>query len=402
MNPTAPHTKDTQYHRAQSANAPVICQAARFRGTGGTEEIHLIAEPTDSGDLARQLDWLHRATNEFLDKHNLPPESVVFRRFFCSDYANQITLLREHAFSNPRPADLPCAVSYVAQPPSPPARVALWAYHVSDPAGPLRKRREGNTLILERPDLTHFWTCGLLNTSDANVANQTTAIFAAYNNQLRDRDLNLADHVQRTWLFLRDIDADYTAMTAARREFFKQHGLTPETHYIASTGIEAAGLPPETRLTLDAYAIAGLQPAQIRHLRAPEQLSTTDTYGVTFERGTTVAYRDRQHVIISGTASIDQRGQVLHVGDIDRQLDRTLENIETLLRQAGAAPTDLGHLITYLRDPADAPHVRATLRQRYPDVPLLTTQAAVCRPTWLIEIEVIAITPANATGHPRL
>ena len=39
---------------------------------------------------------------------------------------------------------------------------------------------------------------------------------------------------------------------------------------------------------MDAYAIGGVESAQIEFLAAPDHLSPTHTYGVTFERGTSV------------------------------------------------------------------------------------------------------------------
>ena len=76
-------------------------------------------------------------------------------------------------------------------------------------------------------------------------------------------------------------------------------------------------------------------------LSALDHLSATDLYGVTFERATAVTYQDRKHIIISGTASIDSRGEIVAPGDIFKQLDRALENIDALLSSGKAQRTDL-------------------------------------------------------------
>ena len=39
---------------------------------------------------------------------------------------------------------------------------------------------------------------------------------------------------------IENIDGNYKGVVEARREFFAEHGLTPDTHFIASTGIEGA------------------------------------------------------------------------------------------------------------------------------------------------------------------
>jgi enamine deaminase RidA (YjgF/YER057c/UK114 family) len=74
-----------------------------------------------------------------------------------------------------------------------------------------------------------------------------------------------------------------------------------------------------------------------------------------------------------------------------RQLERTLENIDALLRSGAATLADMMYLIVYLRDAADYTRVEAYLRNRLPDLPTVITQSAVCRPGWLVEAEGIAI-----------
>ena len=190
---------------------------------------------------------------------------------------------------------------------------------------------------------------------------------------------------------MRDVDTQYAGMVRARRENFVEQGLTPDTHFIASTGI--GGSPADTRalVQLGTYALVGFQPAQQRYLYAKTHLNSTYEYGVTFERGTLMEYGDRQHVYISGTASINNKGEVVHVGDIVRQTERMWENVGALLAEAGSGFDDIAHLIVYLRDISDYDIVRELFCQRFPEVPCVITLAPVCRPTWLIEMECVAI-----------
>ncbi len=120
---------------------------------------------------------------------------------------------------------------------------------------------------------------------------------------------------------------------------------------------------------------------------------------MTFERGTRVAYGDRAHCLISGTASIDAAGRVVHRGDVARQLDRALENVAALLADGGAGLDDLTHLLVYLRDPADHARVLAYLDERLPDLPTVILHGPVCRPEWLIEVEGVAVADIP---HPAL
>jgi enamine deaminase RidA (YjgF/YER057c/UK114 family) len=381
----------------EATGLPGTVNVSRFRGESGVEEFHIVVQPGGPGSAEAQLDELSRSYAQVLASLGLPASTAVTRRFFCSDVHNQAALLNACPIAQPLSPDEPCAVSWVGQPPAPPAKLALLAYHVRDSRSELEKVQSGCCTTLVRGALAHHWTTGLMCPGPAGSYDQTRAIFDAYESVLRERNLRLADHVIRTWLYVANIDADYPGLVVARREFFAARGLTPQTHFIASSGIQGAAAEVAAKVALDAYAISGVRPEQIRFLAAPEHLSPTHIYGVTFERGTSVAYRDRKHAFISGTASIDRDGNILHAGDGCRQLDRTLENMEALLAQAGATLADMSHFIVYVRDPADHETARRQMRDRFPDVPLVVVTAPVCRPGWLIEVEGMAVVgEANA------
>jgi enamine deaminase RidA (YjgF/YER057c/UK114 family) len=194
---------------------------------------------------------------------------------------------------------------------------------------------------------------------------------------------------------VQNVDIQYAGMVVARREYFEREGLTPQTHFIASTGIEGRYTHPETLILIDAYAIANVQPEQIRYLYAPTHLNPTHEYGVTFERGATVDYGDRRHVFISGTASINNRGEIVHPFDVEKQTARTFENVQALLAEAGATMQHVTHIIIYLRDIADYAVTNRYVAQHYPDSPSVMLWAPVCRPGWLVEIECMAIIPVD-------
>ena len=196
----------------------------------------------------------------------------------------------------------------------------------------------------------------------------------------------------RTWFFVRDVDLNYAGVVKARKELFATQGLTAETHYIASTGIEGAPANPDSYVQMDGYAVEGIDPEQITYLKASSHLNPTYEYGVTFERGTAIRYGDRKQIFLSGTASIDNTGAICFPGDVIQQTQRMMENIEALLQEAGASTQDIVQAITYLRDPADYVLVRNYFEQHYPDLPQLIVKAPVCRPGWLIETECIALT----------
>lgn len=392
--PSSPHQE----------NFPVSVQFSRFRGKSGVEEIQWIIRPTQYAHFDTQLEWIEQTYKQAVKSMGLSMDTAVWRRFLCSDLINQADALRNKAFSNPQAHHhdgvTPCAVSWVGQVPASPSKVSLWAHHILDPSETLQKSIQDNTLSLQRGKLTHHWTTGVTCPLPNDSHAQTHGIFEKYGAFLKQHGLTLADNVLRTWFFVQNVDTNYAGLVEARNEVFDKEGLTPNTHYIASTGIEGGYIDAPTKAMMDAYAISGILPEQITYLHAPEHLSPTHLYGVAFERATAISYKDRKHILISGTASIDSMGETLHRGDINRQLERTLINIDALLMQAGATLEDMQVCIIYLRDPNDHGIVTKMMNQRYPDIPYEIVTAPVCRPGWLIEIEGLAAISHDAPELP--
>jgi enamine deaminase RidA (YjgF/YER057c/UK114 family) len=302
---------------------------------------------------------------------------LVWKRYFVSDVINQ------HVFI---PADSDTAVSIVQQPPLDGTKVAVWLYFVPD----VQLKKEAQGAVMEHAAYRHFYHTQLFSPG-ADEAAQTGTLFNQYIQLLAEQKCTLEKNCQRTWVFVQNVDTHYSGMVVSRRNCFEREGLTPDTHFIASTGIEGKFVYPEVLVFMDAYAVDGLQPEQIQYLYAPTHLSSTYRYGVTFERGTAIHYGDRRHIMISGTASINSQGEIEHPMDILKQTDRMFENILTLLAEADAGMTDIVHLIVYLRDISDYEMMAAYMKQHYPQIPQVIVWAPVCRPGWLVEAECMAI-----------
>jgi enamine deaminase RidA (YjgF/YER057c/UK114 family) len=300
------------------------------------------------------------------------------------------------------PDEGPVAVSIVQQPPAHGAKIALLAYHVERET-PFVKRNLGHYhTLVEMGGLRHLWStrmCAAADVGPASAADQTREVFRELIGALAAQGGTLRDDCVRTWLYIRDVDVFYQDMVKSRADMFRREGLTGDTHFIASTGIEGACAHHYDLVAMDAYSVLGLAHGQVSYLNDFDHLCATKDYGVTFERATRVAYGDRAHIFISGTASIDGEGWVVHPGDVKLQLDRALENVDALLADGEAKLADLTHLIVYLRDRGDYCLVRDRLGERFPGLPMQIVQGPVCRPEWLIEVEGIA---AKAIQKPDL
>ena len=80
------------------------------------------------------------------------------------------------------------------------------------------------------------------------------------------------------------------------------------------------------------------------------------------------------------------------------QTYRMWENVEILLAEGGMQFSDVMHLVVYLRDTGDYEVVSEMFKERFPDIPTVITLAPVCRPTWLIEMECVAV---KANKNPQ-
>lgn len=378
------------------APAQAKVKISRFAPVIGDEEVALVVEGAPGLGFANQLASVALHYQRTLRELGLDPTSAVHRRVYLSDAANQHDLLRSSPLG-PGAGEGAAALTVVEQPPMP-AKLALLAYHAT---GSVEKTRLSSShLLIRRRGSTHLWSTGLLGRSSefACSAIQTAQAFSSLQTAIETQGGTLAANCLRTWLYVRDIDVFYPGLVTARASLFAHEGLTPATHFIASTGIGGGVADPSVLVSLDALSIFDLRAGQVSYLNDFKRLSRTSDYGVTFERATKISWADRGHIHLSGTASIDGAGAVVHPGNLPAQLKRSLDNASALLAAGGANLDDLLYLIAYVRDPTEVETVRALLTELLPRVATLVVRAPVCRPGWLVEIEGFAV---RAEANPE-
>lgn len=368
-----------------------MAEISKFEVEGGVTEYHVMVHATrPEQSFQEQLDAVLNAYYNLIDTE-LKGASSVIKRYFLSDAANQYDTLLASVPEAPA-----CACSVVEQAPLNGTKVALWAYLLTDiGAGSFNEE----LYRVQHGAYTHLW--GGTSVSHApSSEEQTSLLLKHYVMQLLSNGGHLADDCIRTWFFVQNVDVNYAGVVKARNEEFFTQNLTSKTHFISSTGINGRNADPSVLVQLDTYAVLGLKPEQIKFLYAPTHLNPTYEYGVSFERGTRVDYGDRRQVFISGTASIDNKGNILHVGDIRRQTERMWENVDALLSEAECGFEDVGQIIVYLRDVADYAVVNEMFEKRFPGIPRVIVHAPVCRPGWLIEMECMATKEVKNEEYP--
>src|SRR5580658_5784526 len=124
-----------------------------------------------------------------------------------------------------------------------------------------------------------------------------------------------------------------------------------------------------------------------------------------FSRGVRIDLGQVAILLISGTASIDENGESVHIGDFRAQLQRTYANIAGLLAAEGATWKDVVRTTCYLRDierdyaAFNEERTAFFHAQGLDPLPASTgIQAILCRPELLVEIEAIAMFRTDSRG----
>ena len=117
-----------------------------------------------------------------------------------------------------------------------------------------------------------------------------------------------------------------------------------------------------------------------------------------FVRGMRLDLKGLVILLISGTASIDEAGNTVHVGDFRAQCRRTYQNITGLLESEGATWNDIVRTSCYLRDidrdyaEFNEERTKFFAEQGLDPLPASTgIEAKLCRPELLVEMEAIAM-----------
>jgi len=144
----------------------------------------------------------------------------------------------------------------------------------------------------------------------------------------------------------------------------------------------------------------GTAPIQKRAITNHDVLNEAYAYAKpsSFSRGMRIDLNGLVVLLISGTASIDEAGVSIHIGDFRAQCRRTFSNITALLKAEGATWKDIVRTSCYLRDIdrdyAEFNEERTAFfkEQGLDPLPASTgIQAKLCRPELLVEIEAIAM-----------
>jgi chorismate lyase / 3-hydroxybenzoate synthase len=197
----------------------------------------------------------------------------------------------------------------------------------------------------------------------------------------------------RAWNHMRDINAGdgdqerYKRFSAGRHDALTAAGLSTCRFPSAS----AVGMRDgELAIYFIASRVAGRQvenPRQVSAYHYPREYGPRPP---SFARATALSMNGNALVFISGTASVVGH-ETRHAGDVDRQTEETIRNLERIVSESGMAPGEVRTLKLYVRRAADSERINRRIRQSFPGAAMLVLEAELCRRDLLLEVEAVAI-----------
>ncbi|HEU4402673.1 MAG TPA: RidA family protein [Candidatus Polarisedimenticolia bacterium] len=395
-----PDTPALEILTGSERGAPV--ESARVESTK-VIEIHLGARPDGPAiGFERQARSMYERLLAGLCAHGATARDVVAERVFLSDIGRQaprLAAIRHEIYGDPGSGSPHPATTWVGQPPARSGLLcelqALALLGADGDGLPSRNVEglpaEGSGRIVDEDGVRHLFLSGVtggLPGDRLDAASQASAAFLRAEAVLNRAGFSFRE-VVRTWIFLADIGGDYAALNRERRRFFTARGIAPPP---ASTAIGGVPCPPDRALGIDLRAISGTAPPRVTALHSPT-MNEAPSYGSDFSRGMRIDLVDRSILHVSGTASIDTDGRVVHARDIAGQVERMLQNIEALLAGQEIGYDHVVSAVTYLKRSDDVETFRrVAARHGLPSgIPNTLCLAEVCRPEWLCEMEVTAV-----------
>ena len=207
--------------------------------------------------------------------------------------------------------------------------------------------------------------------------------------------------VVRTWIYISDILDWYGDFNTVRNHCYSDYGFLGKTdskvqaeqmYFPASTGIEGRN-PSGFPATMDVFAIhrSPGSAIQIYSLYGVKQRSPF-RYGSAFSRAVVVEEPESKLILVSGTASIDEQGKSVFIGDPAAQIRQTLNVVSELVASEGATLQDLCEATVFIKRKEDFLIYQEIIEQMgIPNSPSVCVLADVCRDELLFEIDAAFI-----------
>lgn len=222
----------------------------------------------------------------------------------------------------------------------------------------------------------------------------------AYRRIFRLLQAHALPHLWRTWNYMAQINGmehgleRYRQFNVGRQDAFLTWNRMIQGNVPTACALGVGSGPLSIAfMASDTPALPIENPRQISAYHYPSEYGPR---APTFSRAALVHPPGQELLLVSGTASIVGH-QTMHVGDVVRQAQEVVLNLQALLdaanAQARSVPFTLSDLLcrVYVRHPSDHERVRTALTPLLQGAEAVYLQADVCRHDLLVEIEATAV-----------
>ncbi|OPH47984.1 hypothetical protein BC351_39030 [Paenibacillus ferrarius] len=224
--------------------------------------------------------------------------------------------------------------------------------------------------------------------------------FCKINQILNGNGLNYRD-VIRTWIYIPQILDYYDQFNLGRNRFLEELNIIPTRDSIRDFDFENIFMPASTGVgcenpytsgaLFDVYAISKNFESEIKvSNETGSKQRSAYRYGSAFSRSLIVHQQACDHLFLSGTASIDDKGNTIHLDNIDLQIGETFKVINSLVQEADMNVADWMEGTVFLKKSEYAQAYMKNIEENQVlNPPVILCVADICREDLLFEIDGI-------------
>lgn len=257
----------------------------------------------------------------------------------------------------------------------------------------LKNEAVGN--IFETADFKEIFLAGISGFQQRKNLTQSEQVEHAFfeiKNILSNKDYKMR-HIIRTWIYMPRILDWYAEFNKARARCFHKFGLIGknENYLPASTGIQGKRNDKE-EIFMDILALIPKTSRCVVSVMKNTCQNEAKEYGSLFSRGIAIKVAGLETLYISGTASINNKGETVYINNPKRQIAQTIKSVEMLLKTKGSKINDIVTATIYCKNKKVYKEFRKFIKNsNVKNTPFIPVYADICRDNLLFEIDAIAV-----------